>query len=100
MIYKKYTVLTAVESLIQNINSALIAEQNASSYKFKLKGVNLKVHSFFISFSISYKKIKKILKNLLKNVDFFEKPRIIICEYLRLVEFKLNKEKKLKLNSI
>ena len=33
---------------------------------------------------------------MLKNVDFFEKPRIIICEYLRLVEFKLNKEKKLK----
>ena len=95
MIYKKYTVLTAVGSLIQNINSALIAEQNASSYKFKLKGVNLKVHSFFISFSISYKKIKKIL---LKNVDFFEKLRIIICEYLRLVEFKLNSQEKMKIN--
>ena len=71
MIYKKYTVLTAVESLIQNINSALIAEQNAFSYK--LKGVNLKVHSFFISFSISYKKIKKILKNFVKKCRLFWK---------------------------
>ena len=71
-------------------------EQNAFSYK--LKGVNLKVHSLFISFSISYKKFKKFLKKLLKNADFFKKPRIIICKYLRFVEFNINKEKKLNLN--
>ena len=47
---------------------------------------------------LHFQVIKKFLKNLLKNVDFFEKPRIIICEYLRVIEFKLNKEKKLKLN--
>ena len=47
---------------------------------------------------LHFQVIKNFLKNLLKNADFFEKPRIIICEYLRFVEFNINKEKKLKLN--
>ena len=47
---------------------------------------------------LHFQVIKKFFKKLLKNVDFFEKPRIIICQYLRVVEFNINKEKKLKLN--
>ena len=47
---------------------------------------------------LHFQVIKNFLKNLLKNADFFEKPRIIICEYLRVIEFNINKEKKLNLN--
>ena len=47
---------------------------------------------------LHFQVIKNFLKKFVKNADFFEKPRIIICEYLRFVEFNINKEKKLKLN--
>ena len=47
---------------------------------------------------LHFQAIKNFLKNLLKNADFFEKLRIIICEYLRVIEFNINKEKKLNLN--
>ena len=47
---------------------------------------------------LHFQVIKKFFKKFVKKADFFEKPRIIICEYLRVIEFNINRQEKMKLN--